>query len=208
MISEKKIPTRIIIIEDNRFIRSGIEMVLNAEADFKVIGSYSNCEEAFFRNRISEAELVVMDIKLPGISGVEGVKYLKEHFPQILTIVYSAFEDDVNIFNAINAGATGFVSKKTTSKELVSILKTVLNGGSPLTPDLARHILVFYENHSIKEFKLNEIEEKVLQSIASGKSYSTIARELTKTEINILRYIRSIYLKVQNNKNQLTIEGV
>ena len=208
MISEKKIPTRIIIIEDNRFIRSGIEMVLNAEADFKVIGSYSNCEEAFFRNRISEAELVVMDIKLPGISGVEGVKYLKEHFPQILTIVYSAFEDDVNIFNAINAGATGFVSKKTTSKELVSILKTVLNGGSPLTPDLARHILVFYENHSIKEFKLNEIEEKVLHSIASGKSYSTIARELTKTEINILRYIRSIYLKVQNNKNQLTIEGV
>ena len=208
MISEKKIPTRIIIIEDNRFIRSGIEMVLNAEADFKVIGSYSNCEEAFFRNRISEAELVVMDIKLPGISGVEGVKYLKEHFPQILTIVYSAFEDDVNIFNAINAGATGFVSKKTTSKELVSILKAVLNGGSPLTPDLARHILVFYENHSIKEFKLNEIEEKVLHSIASGKSYSTIARELTKTEINILRYIRSIYLKVQNNKNQLTIEGV
>ena len=208
MISEKKIPTRIIIIEDNRFIRSGIEMVLDAEADFKVIGSYSNCEEAFFRNRISEAELVVMDIKLPGISGVEGVKYLKEHFPQILTIVYSAFEDDVNIFNAINAGATGFVSKKTTSKELVSILKTVLNGGSPLTPDLARHILVFYENHSIKEFKLNEIEEKVLHSIASGKSYSTIARELTKTEINILRYIRSIYLKVQNNKNQLTIEGV
>ena len=208
MISEKKIPTRIIIIEDNRFIRSGIEMVLNAEADFKVIGSYSNCEEAFFRNRISEAELVVMDIKLPGISGVEGVKYLKEHFPQILTIVYSAFEDDVNIFNAINAGATGFVSKKTTSKELVSILKTVFNGGSTLTPDLARHILVFYENHSIKEFKLNEIEEKVLHSIASGKSYSTIARELTKTEINILRYIRSIYLKVQNNKNQLTIEGV
>ena len=208
MISEKKIPTRIIIIEDNRFIRSGIEMVLDAKADFKVIGSYSNCEEAFFRNRISEAELVVMDIKLPGISGVEGVKYLKEHFPQILTIVYSAFEDDVNIFNAINAGATGFVSKKTTSKELVSILKTVLNGGSPLTPDLARHILVFYENHSIKEFKLNEIEEKVLHSIASGKSYSTIARELTKTEINILRYIRSIYLKVQNNKNQLTIEGV
>ena len=208
MISEKKIPTRIIIIGDNRFIRSGIEMVLDAEADFKVIGSYSNCEEAFFRNRISEAELVVMDIKLPGISGVEGVKYLKEHFPQILTIVYSAFEDDVNIFNAINAGATGFVSKKTTSKELVSILKTVLNGGSPLTPDLARHILVFYENHSNKEFKLNEIEEKVLQSIASGKSYSTIARELTKTEINILRYIRSIYLKVQNNKNQLTIEGV
>ena len=208
MISEKKIPTRIIIIEDNRFIRSGIEMVLDVEADFKVIGSYSNCEEAFFRNRISEAELVVMDIKLPGISGVEGVKYLKEHFPQILTIVYSAFEDDVNIFNAINAGATGFVSKKTTSKELVSILKTVLNGGSPLTPDLARHILVFYENHSIKEFKLNEIEEKVLHSIASGKSYSTIARELTKTEINILRYIRSIYLKIQNNKNQLTIEGV
>ena len=208
MISEKKIPTRIIIIEDNRFIRSGIEMVLDAEANFKVIGSYSNCEEAFFRNRISEAELVVMDIKLPGISGVEGVKYLKEHFSQILTIVYSAFEDDVNIFNAINAGATGFVSKKTTSKELVSILKAVLNGGSPLTPDLARHILVFYENHSIKEFKLNEIEEKVLHSIASGKSYSTIARELTKTEINILRYIRSIYLKVQNNKNQLTIEGV
>ena len=75
-----------------------------------------------------------------------------------------------------------------------------MNGGSPITPNVARDILEYYENHSIQGFKLNDIEERILQSIASGKSYSTIARELAETEINILRYIRSIYLKVQTIK--------
>ena len=203
--TERNTPIRIILIEDNRFIRSGIEMILNSEADFKLIGSYSSCEEAFTSNNIPGANLVVMDMRLPGTSGNEGIKYLRKHHPKILVIIYSAFEDDEQIVKAITAGAAGYVSKKTSAKDLLSTLRNISIGGSPLTPNAARYILAKFKNQLFKEFRLNEQEKKILQKIASGKSYSKVAHELSETEIKILINIRSIYLKIQNDINHLTI---
>ncbi len=122
-----------------------------------------------------------------------------------MVVVYSAFEDDEQIVKAITAGAAGYISKKTSAKGLLSTLRNISIGGSPLTPNAARYILAKFKNQSFKKFRLNEQEEKILQKIASGKSYSTVARELSETEICVLKYIRSIYLKIQNNINQSII---
>lgn len=202
MVKDKVTPARIVIIEDNKFIRSGIEMILDSERDFYVIGSYRNCEDAFNNESISKADIVIMDIRLPGISGIEGISYLRKHFPEILTIVYTAFEDGENILGAISAGAVGFILKKIPIKELLSTLRNLLKGGSPITPNVAKNILSSFQKQRhdqfTNEFGLSETEINILEKISIGKSYTTTANELNESEEKILNTIRSIYGKLQN----------
>ena len=202
MSSEKTSAIRIAIIEDNKFIRSGIELILNSEPDFILIGSYQSCEVAFYNEEISESDIVIMDIRLPGMSGIDGISYLKKHSPEILILVYTAFEDDENIIRAISAGAVGFLSKKIPVKELLSTLRNLSTGCSPITPNVARNILSLFQKQAhdqlTKEFGLTETEEKILEKISSGKSYTTVAAELMLTEKEILINVRSIYEKLQH----------
>ena len=201
-------PINIAIIEDNRFIRKGFEIMLNSQPAFKLIGSYQDCEEAFTKVEIKEAKIILMDIKLPGISGIEGIKYLKNRFPEMLIIVCTAFEDDENIFKAIAAGAVGFISKKTSPKELLSTLQNVLKGGSPITPNVARNILASFAKQIKKSLKaespLTAIENNILEKISIGKSYINVANELSVTEEEVLLQIRLIYEKLQERLVHLT----
>jgi len=208
MNSEKTNPVMIAIIEDNRFIRKGFEIMLNNEPDFDLVGSYQSCEEAFYYEEISKTNIVLMDIKLPGISGIEGIKYLKKHFPEMLIIVCTAYEDDENVFQAIAAGAVGFISKKASPKELVASLRKVATGGSPMTPNVARNILSSFEKprsyYTQNESELTDKEKIILEKISSGKSYVTTANELSLSEEDILLNIRSIYGKLHK---QLTLSN-
>ena len=207
MNTEKNVPVRVAIIEDNRFIRKGIEIILNAENDFELVGSYSSCEDAFYYEEIIKAQIVLMDIMLPGISGIEGIKYLKKNFPKILIIVCTAYEDDKNIFEAIAAGAAGFISKKTPPKQLISTLRSVSSGGSPMTPNVARYIKAYFQSQNGKRInndaELNEIENEILDKVSIGKSYLTISIELSITEEELLVRTRSIYKKLQRKLNQI-----
>jgi DNA-binding NarL/FixJ family response regulator len=195
-------PIKVAIIEDNRFIRSGLEIILQAETDFELVGSYQSCEDAFYYNKIGTANIVLMDIKLPGISGIDGIKYLKQHYPSILILVCTAYEDDENVFEAIAAGAVGFVSKKTPAKELLSTLRNAVNGGSPMTPNVARNIKSSFQLQKKNQLKngsdLNEIENDILEKISIGKSYVTVSDELSVEERELFLKIRSIYGKLQN----------
>lgn len=194
-------PIHAAIIEDNRFIRNGMEIMFEAEPDFELVGSYPSCEDAFYYEEIGRANIVLMDIRLPGISGIEGIKYLKKHFSEMLIIVCTAYEDDENVFQAIAAGAVGFVSKKTPAKELLSTLRNVIKGGSPMTPNVARNIKAAFERQKLKLINngsdLNELENEILEKVSIGKSYSTVASELCETEKEIMYMIRSIYGKLQ-----------
>jgi DNA-binding NarL/FixJ family response regulator len=193
---------KVAIIEDNRFIRSGLEIMLEAESDFELVCSYTSCEDAFYYEEISKAQIVLMDIRLPGISGIDGIKYLKRHFPEMLIIVCTAYEDDDNVFEAIIAGAVGFVSKKTPAKELLSTLRNAVNGGSPMTPNVARNIKSSFQLQKKNQLKngsdLNEIENDILEKISVGKSYVTVSDELSVEESELFITIRSIYGKLQN----------
>ena len=209
MEDKKNNPVRVILIEDNRFIRNGIEMILNAEKDFILSGSYPSCEDAFYYQEIGKAQIVLMDIMLPGITGIDGIKYLKKNFPDVLTVVCTAYEDDKNIFEAIEAGAVGFISKKTPSEQLISTLRNVSVGGSPMTPNVARFIMhSFYSQNGkriIKDPVLTEIENQILDKISIGKSYTTVAIEQSINEKELFKAIRSIYGKLQNKPHKLEI---
>ncbi len=190
---------QIAIIEDNRFIRNGWEILFSSASDFDVIGSYSSCENAFANDDISNADIVLMDLRLPGISGIEGIKYLKENFQEIEILVCSAYEDDKNVFEAIIAGAAGFIEKKAKPDELLNTILMTARGGSPITPNVARNIIELFRkqtsNSNNDELKLTTEENKILNKTAVGKSYATVAKELSISTEIIANHIRNIYKK-------------
>lgn len=192
---------RLVIIDDNKFIRRGIEFLLNSKPDFNIIGSFENCEDAINSNLETKANLMLMDIKLPGISGIEGVKYFKEKYPHIICLMYTAYEDDENIFNAIKAGAIGFIGKKSEAKQLIDSLRKTAAGGSPITPGVASRLLNYFTKYksigSDTDSLITEEEKKVLLLISQGKSFSGTAAELNLPGNNIPFIIRDIYLKIQ-----------
>ena len=197
--SDKKI--RIAIIEDNRFIRNGWEMLFDGAPEFEVTGSYASCEDAFNKDDINEAEIVLMDLRLPGLSGIEGIKYIKENFPEIEILVCSAYEDDENIFKAITAGAIGFIAKKALPKELLNTVLMAVKGGSPITPNVARKIMGIFRKQTPRivncASNLNDTDLRILNRIVLGKSYATVARELLLTSEEVSNNIRNIYKKLK-----------
>lgn len=206
MTTNKNSVIKVAIIEDNRFIRDGLKIMLDAEQDMELVGSYPSCEEAFYYDDIENADVVIMDINLTGISGIEGVKYLKKNLPAIKVIICTAYEDAENAFEAIAAGAVGFLSKKASPSELIKTLRLINDGGSPMTPNVAAKIISFFQKKELKQngIALTEIEERVLEKISLGKSYFTVAKELNETEEEVRFQIRSIYKKMQKKLTQIT----
>ncbi len=208
MATNKNSVIKIAIIEDNRFIRDGLKIMLDAELDMELVGSYPNCEDAFYYDDVENADVVIMDINLTGISGIEGVKYIKRYLPLVKVIICTAYEDDENVFEAIAVGAVGFLSKKASPTELVKTLRLVKKGGSPITPNVAVRIISFFQKKELKQngIVLTEIEERVLEKISLGKSYKNTADELALTEKEVLTHIRNIYEKMQKNINNLIVK--
>jgi DNA-binding NarL/FixJ family response regulator len=192
---------KIMIVEDNRFIRTGWEAVIQANKNFSLVGSFADCETAFSSDVPTKIDLVLMDIGLPGMSGIEGVKYLKEKYPDIIIVMCTVHDDSEEIFQAICAGAVGYLTKKTSPDELIKSLVEAYNGGSPMTPSVARKVISSFQN--VKEFEnenktsdLNEREQRILNLMAQGKSYNTIADEVCLSVDGVYYHIRHIYEKL------------
>jgi DNA-binding NarL/FixJ family response regulator len=192
---------RILIVEDNKFIRNGWEIALQKESDFLIIGSYGSCEDAFKDEAINSVNVVLMDIGLPGISGIEGVQYLKENYPKIIIVMCTVHDDDDKIFDALCAGAVGYLLKKTKPEELISSLRDAYKGGSPMTPSVARKVIASFQKKSIapsirEKIELTEREEEILALMAKGKSYPEIANEIFLSLDGVTYHIRHIYEKL------------
>jgi len=205
---------KLMIIEDNRFTRIGWEAVIQANKNFNLVGSFSDCESAFGSDVPQTADVVLMDIGLPGISGIEGVKYLKEKFHDILIVMCTVHEDSEEIFQAICAGAVGYLTKRTSPEELIKSLIEAYNGGSPMTPSVARKVIGSFQN--VKAFddenkisELNEREEQILNLMAQGKSYNAIADEVYLSIDGVYYHIRHIYEKLHvHSRAEAVAQGI
>ncbi|MFH1194398.1 MAG: response regulator transcription factor [bacterium] len=197
---------KIIIVEDNKFIRSGWEILLGSRTDFEVIGSYGSFEDASAHDKISETDLVLMDLQLPGISGVEGIRQIKSRCPEVTIVVCTAYEDNEKIFEAISAGAIGFIEKKAREDEMLFFLRNAVEGVSPMSPNIARKLLsIQKENSRVSYFlRLNNLgmEQSILEKIAEGKSYTSAASELHLDVEKVMKTISGIYQKLQNKESE------
>jgi DNA-binding NarL/FixJ family response regulator len=189
---------RIIIIEDNNFARTAWETTLSAEEDFVVLGSFSSCEEAIKSELIKKSDIVLLDIGLPGMSGIKGAEILSSTNSKALIIMISIQDDDKSIFGSLQSGAIGYLHKSVAPEELIDSIRLAVKGGSPMTPQIARRVLKSL--HKMKpnytEDELSEKETTILNLLSEGKSYKKIAEEMFLSVDGVKYHIRSIYEKL------------
>lgn len=197
-----KMPEKFIsisIVEDNKFVRAGWEAVLGDVPDFIVLSAYPSCEDALASEEIGQSDVVLMDIGLPGMSGIEGVKHLLERYPELIIVICTVHDEDEKVFDAICAGAMGYLLKKITPVELIKAIRDAVAGGSPMTPNIARKVIASMQVPAVQNSAtdLSERESEVLYHLAAGKSYSNIAGEMFLSVDGVRYHIRNIYEKLQ-----------
>ena len=191
--------TKIIIVEDDRYLREGWKTVLDFEKNFSVIGTFNSCEKAFESDCIEQADVVLQDIGLPGISGIDAIPKMLKRNNELLIIMATVFEDDQNIYDSLANGAIGYLQKKVSPPELVDAIKLALEGGSPMSPAVARKVITSFQKKRKQEKieKLTNRELSILRELSRGKSYKNIADDIYLSVDGVRYHIRNIYRKLQ-----------
>ncbi len=200
------------LIEDNRYVRLGMEALIKSIPEFLLAGSFESCENAFATSAIEESDVVLMDIGLPGMSGIEGVKYISKNYHDVVVLMCTIHDDDQKIFDAICAGAVGYLLKEISADELMKAIKDSRSGGSPMSPNIARKVISFFQtSRTSNAEKLDELtkrETHVLKKMSEGKSYSLIANELFLSIDGVRYHIRHIYEKLHvNSRGEAVAKG-
>lgn len=197
------------IIEDNEFLKEGWEAILNFEPELTVSASFGSSEEAMKAAEFELLDVLLLDIELPGMSGIEVLPLVKEKNPKLLVIMISVHEDEQHIFAALKAGAVGYLQKKAKPQELVSSIKTAVGGGSPMSGIIARKVIESFHQTNDSAYKLNEQELRILSLLAEGNSYLNISKRIYLSVDGVRYHIRNIYEKLQaNNKAEAIAKGL
>jgi DNA-binding NarL/FixJ family response regulator len=193
-------PINVSIVEDSDKFRETLARILNRSEGFRCISQYPNAEDALKALPQDKPEVVLMDINLPGMNGVECVRQLKLAMPTIQVMMLTVYEDTENIFNALAAGATGYMLKRTSRDELLEAIREVHRGGSPMTTHIARKVVLSFQRAapaSSPTENLSPREQEVLDCLAKGFLYKEIAEKLQISYETVHTYIRRIYEKLQ-----------
>jgi DNA-binding NarL/FixJ family response regulator len=191
---------KVSIIEDRREIREGLTMMINFTEGFKCNGSYRSMEEALARLPHQLPDVVLSDIGLPGMDGIEGIKILKEKFPELTILMLTVYDDNDRIFDALCAGACGYLLKKTPPARIVESLNEALAGGAPMSPEVARKVITIFRDYRPPErvdYDLTPHETRLLKLLVEGHSYKTAATELNVSVNTVSFHLKSIYEKLQ-----------
>jgi DNA-binding NarL/FixJ family response regulator len=190
----------VIIVEDKDNIREGLCMLINGTEDYRCIGVYKDCESMLEEVEEKNPDVMLMDIGLPGISGIEGVKRVKKILPDVNVLMLTVYEDNERIFEALCAGACGYLIKQTPPARLLEAIKEAYEGGSPMSSHIARKVVgLFQEKHLFPTSEpsiLSDREREILGELAKGNSYQVIADLLFISVDTVRFHIRNIYKKL------------
>ena len=193
-------PTRIIIFEDNDRLRESLVVLLQHSDDYTVLGHFNNCNQATEITRMHEPDVVLMDIDMPGKSGIEGVAMVKEANPETAVIIYTVIEDNDKLFQCLCAGANGYLLKKTPPQKLFDAIQEVIIGGAPMSPQIARKGLgSFHVKSQHGNYDLSPREKEVLQHLIKGYGTKQIASELFISFDTVRSHLKNIYQKLHVN---------
>jgi DNA-binding NarL/FixJ family response regulator len=188
------------IIEDQPKIREGLRSLIDGTEGYRCVGSFGSMEEALAKIDYDLPDVLLVDIGLPGMSGIEGIRRLKDQHPGLAMLMLTVYDDDRRIFDALCAGACGYLLKKTPPARLLESLKEVVGGGAPMSPEVARRVVALFREIRSPEpadYQLTPHEVRILKLLVEGHNYKTAAAELG-VSINTVRFhMRSIYDKLQ-----------
>jgi RNA polymerase sigma factor (sigma-70 family) len=193
-------PITVSIVEDSDKLRETLVRVLARADGFSCVSQYANAEDALKDLPQAKPDVVLMDINLPGMNGVECVRQLKKIAPEIQVMMLTVYEDTENIFDALAAGASGYMLKRTAGKELLEAIEEVKRGGSPMTTHIARKVVQSFQRSAAAAAQtesLSEREQQVLDLLSRGLIYKEIAEKLGISYETVHTYIRRIYEKLQ-----------
>ena len=190
---------KVIIFDDNDSLRDSISMLLQDNADFTLAGSYSHCLDVIGNITNTKPDVVIMDIDMPGMNGIEGVKLIRKNFPAVQILMLTVFDDDEKVFAAIKAGANGYILKNAEPQRLLQAISEVYNGGAPMTPVIAKKVLHQFQTilpEEEKDYHLSSREKEVLSLLVEGFSYKMIAAKLSITYDTVRAHMKKIYEKL------------
>lgn len=191
---------RITIFEDNDPLRKLLAVVLDASDAFTLAGAYADATDIISDIKQERPDMVLMDIDMPGVSGLQALKIIKEYNPSIKVVIHTVFEDNDKIFEAICEGADGYLLKSATEQELIQSLLHVQAGGATMTPSVARKVLTLFTRFAPPKneaYNLSDREKEVLGLLVKGYSYKMVAGELNLAVETIRTYIKRMYEKLQ-----------
>jgi DNA-binding NarL/FixJ family response regulator len=194
---------RVLIVEDDQEIRNSFSLIVNSSQKFMVVNSYAKCEEAIENLNRDKAEIILMDIELPGINGIQGTKIIKDKAPHTDIVMVSVYEDSELVFEALKAGASGYITKSANYLELLTALEEIVKGGAPMSSKIARMVIDNF--HVNPNSPLTKRETEILQLISEGKTYTQISEELFISKETAKTHIKNIYSKLQVNSKSEAI---
>jgi DNA-binding NarL/FixJ family response regulator len=202
---------KIAIVEDNDALRSSLVSLFNRTEGMRCVASLSNLLNVTTEIGSALPDIILMDIGLPNISGIEGVRTIKTHFPPIQILMFTVFDDDDNIFDAIRTGASGYLLKKTPPDEIVQAVRDLALGGAPMTASIARRVIQSFQaapSTIIEDYRLTIREDEILHSLVEGLSYKKIADKHFLSISTIRTHICNIYHKLHVNSKAEAVARV
>lgn len=194
---------KVLIIEDDEEIRNSFSLIVNSSDKFTVTNTYGNGESAISNLVKDQPDIVLMDIELPGMNGIQATKLIKDKFPQIEVVMVSVYEDSDLVFEALKAGASGYITKSANYMELLSALDEISRGGAPMSSRIARMVIDNF--HVNPNSPLTKRETEILQLISEGKTYTQISEQLFISKETSKTHIKNIYSKLQVNSKSEAI---
>jgi len=197
---DKSGPISIAIIEDHREFRDYLSALISGTEGFNYAGGFRSIEEALPKINARVPDLILLDIGLPGMNGIEGIKLLKEKYPEMLLLTLTIHDDDERIFDALCAGASGYLLKKTQPAQLVASVKEAAQGGAPMSPEVAHRVIKLFREIRPPEradYNLTPHEIRILKLLVEGHNYKTAAAKLGVAPTTINFHLQNIYQKLQ-----------
>lgn len=188
---------KVLIIEDQEEIRKGYEFLINSSDDFSCTG-YPSAEAAIENLYFDKPEVVLMDVNLPGISGIEATKILKEKFPQVQIMMFTIYENNENVFDALEAGASGYILKQTKPAQLLEAIREIYDGGAPMSSQVAKMVVNFFQKKHVSdtEVALSERENEILSLLTAGYRNKEVADKLSISLSTVKSHVYNIYQKL------------
>jgi DNA-binding NarL/FixJ family response regulator len=194
---------KVAIVEDNLYLREGLMQLINGTQGYRCVGAFADATDIIHNIKRVAPQVILMDIDLPSkMDGIDATFQIKEVFPDIFIIIQTVFEDKTKIFQAIKAGASGYLLKNTPPAKLLEAIQDVVSGGSPMTPSIAYKALEMFRQANIPSphnkktpliSQLTERQNEILESIVKGKSYKMIAEELFISVDTVKFHVKNIY---------------
>jgi len=190
---------KVTMFDDNDSLRDSVAMLLRETEDFTLAGSFAHCMDVTENIKDTKPDVVIMDIDMPGMNGIEGVKLIRKRFPTVQVLMLTVFDDDEKVFAAIKAGAGGYILKNAEPQSLLHAISEVYNGGAPMTPGIARKVLHQLQSNlpeEEKDYHLSMREKEVLSLLVEGLSYKMIGAKLNITYDTVRAHMKKIYEKL------------